>query len=64
MTRKPVRRVYGYGIVGKSGKSWLREHASWSERKSAMRTVYRLNEYPNADTPYRVVRLFYLRGKR
>jgi len=62
------RRVYGYGIVGKSGAPWWDESCVCEDREPLDDQVDMLNEPPHpehADTPYRVVRLFYLsKGKR
>ncbi len=67
MTRKPVRRVYGYGIVGKSGKPWWDEACVALRRESLLEVVANLNDDMkyDGDYPFRVVRLFYMsRGKR
>ena len=66
MTRKPAKRHYGYGIVGKSGTPWWLEHATSSRRAGLETLVYRLNGEgaKDSDSPYRVVRLFYMSRRR
>lgn len=62
MNRKPVRKLYGYGIVGKSGKPFLGKSCVCDERAWLQPTVERLNANV-IDSPYRVVRLFYMSRK-
>ena len=64
LKRKPTRRFYGYGIVGKSGKPFLGQSCVCDDQKLLMTIVDKLNDYPNDDIPYRVARLFYETRKR
>jgi len=69
LKRKPVRKFYGYGIVGRSGASFWNEGCVCQDRGPMQETVEGLNDeiYCDEDMerPYRVVRLFYMsRGKR
>jgi len=72
---KPVRKPYGYGIVGKTGKPWWDESCVCQDRAPLLDTVDLLNEAMlvakqitgtplDCDQPYRVVRLFYETRKR
>jgi len=67
--RKPVRKFYGYGIVGKTGKPWLGKSCVCDESKLLQVMVTLLNDAAFGftladDPPYRVVRLFYETRKR
>ena len=69
MNRKPVRKIYGYGIVGKSGAPWWDDGASVSHDHEAiaMRVNALNGKWWAADPverPYRVVKLFYETRKR
>ncbi len=67
--RKLVRKFYGYGIVGKSGKPWWDDACVCQDRAPMADTVKGLNDKfwkaEPGEQPYRVVRLFYVsRGKQ
>ena len=70
MTRKPSKRHYGYGIVGKSGKPWWNEDSCVCEdRQPMLETCADLNDkyngsFDDPERPYRVVKLFYETRKR
>ena len=67
LRRKPVRKFYGYGIVGKSGKPWWDEACVCQDRAPMDEAAKVLNDALNdtdSQRPYRVVRLFYETRKR
>ena len=64
MTRKPVRRFYGYGILGRSGMPFWDEACVCEDRAPMQETCAELNDKyamdDDMERPYRVVRLFYM----
>jgi len=65
-----MKRQYGYGIVGKSGKPWWDEACVCEDREPMTEVADNLNDTtwivgePHGDRPFRVVRLFYETRKR
>ena len=68
LKRKPVKKCYGYGIIGKSGTPWWHEACVCQDREPIAAHVKALNGIwwaaDPVERPYRVVRLFYETRKR